>query len=82
MMILDWKGDWKAWGIDFNDSLTTHAISFHRKDHGYAIYSDQDGLYLYLVDMDGNVGRFDVGDTPYEDFEDWLALALDQIDMD
>lgn len=77
-MELEWRDSWDAWDADGNieDDYT-----FHRRQSGYDIFSDDDGLYLYLVDMDGNVGRFDAGDTPYEDFEEWLSLAFSQIDL-
>ena len=69
-MILSWHTAWAA---------TQGTFTYHREEHGYRIYSDE--VYLYLVDMDGNVGVFDAEDTPYEDFEDWVNLAFSQIDL-
>lgn len=75
-MKLEWKKSWEDWGV-----VPELDVEYHRDVQGYDIYSDEDGEYLYLEDMDGNVGRFDAGDTPYEDFEGWLALAFSQIDI-
>ena len=49
----------------------------HGDYRGYQVYSDTDGIYLWLVDMDGNVGMLDAGETSWSGFEDWLGIAFD-----
>lgn len=52
--------------------------AFHHEYDGYRVYTGGDlDLLLYLVDQEGNVGIFDNEDTSYEDFEDWVGLALE-----
>lgn len=50
---------------------------FIREMRGYQFYGDTDGIYLWIIDQDGNVGMLDAGEEDWSDGQDWIDLAFD-----
>ena len=75
--------------IDGQDTLITNGTGTHpwktilshtefiQEVRGYQFCGDGDGIYLWIIDQDGNVGMLDANDQDWSDGQDWIDLAFD-----